>query len=275
MAFFRGKTGKTREASAGTMMKVIALVALLLVVVGFVGCSCFQTVETSRVAVITEFGNVTGSVGEGFHTKFPWQEYNIVQVSQVQVEDDFSVATKDLQSVIISATAQIRVNGDFETIENLYRTFLGNHVNGIVKPQLATALKGAAATYTLEELIQDRSKVQDAATESLRKSLSGYGIDTVSIQVTNLSYSEDYRAAVERKVIADQNRQTALIELQTAETQADINRELAASLDDALLSKMIIERWDGKLPYYVGGNSSGLDMLLPQLNNPLDEQPES
>ncbi|MDR1032873.1 MAG: prohibitin family protein [Candidatus Nomurabacteria bacterium] len=256
---------KAKKAHMPSWAK-IAIPATIVVVVLFLCVTCFRVVNTSEVAVITEFGEVRGSVGEGFHVKSPWQDYNIIQVSQVQVSESYTVATNDLQSVTMTVTAQIMVNP--ENVTELYRKFLGGHVDGIVKPNMASDFKSSVSAYALEDLIKDRSGVQSTMLAGLGRSMESYGINVISIQVSDLTYSDEYKAAVERKVIAAQDKETANMQFQIAEVQAKTNRELAASLDDELLAKMIIERWNGVLPLYVGGESSGLDLLLPQISTP-------
>lgn len=244
---------------------VIAVIFIILLIFG--GCTCTKVVETSEVAVVTEFGNVTGSQSEGFHLKAPWQEYHVIKVSQIQVTDTYAVATNDLQSVSATVTAQIQIDPD--NAQSLYRSFLGNHIEGIVMPNMASDFKVSTAKYTLEALIQDRGSVQNEMLSNLSKSLETYGIRVISIQISDFTYSDDYRLAVERKVISLQDLETAGNQQEIAKVQAKTNEIMTESLTDEVLSKMIIEKWDGKLPLYIGNDGTGLDILLPQARNPL------
>ena len=82
------------------------------------------------------------------------------------------------------------------------------------------------------------------------------------MEVKNVELPEEYKAAVERKKVAEQDQETAKVKNETAKTEADTNRVIAESLDSRNFQKLMIEKWNGVLPLYMGGDGS-LDMLLP------------
>lgn len=84
----------------------------------------------------------------------------------------------------------------------------------------------------------------------------------VGVEGKNVELPERYKAAVERQKVAERDQVTAQVKKETAEIDAETNRITAESLDSRNFQKMFIERWDGTLPLYMGGNGS-LDMLLP------------
>lgn len=230
---------------------VLAL-ALLLTSVTIVGAG--------RVAVVTRFGNVVGVEGPGIHAKLPIDAYHRIDVTQQQVTAEYSTATKDNQSLTQEITAQVSVSPD--VAEDLYLRFLGNHMGGIVEPALADGFKNATAKYSIEEVISSRDVLSQDMAEAVERKLSPYGIHVVSVEIKNVQLPEEYKAAVERQKVAERDQVTAEVERQTAEIDAEKNRIMAESLSDENFRQLFYERWDGKLPTYMGGDGA-LDMLLP------------
>lgn len=246
---------------------VFALLVLL-----FVGLFCTATVGTGKVAVVTQFGNVTGVQGAGFYMKPPWYQYNEIDVTQQQVSAEYSTATKDNQSISQEVTAQIVV--DPERAEELYVKFLGNHMDGIVKPVLSDGFKSANAKYSLEETIEKRDQLSADMLKAVQDRLEPYGINVVSVEINNVNLPDEYKAAVERQKVAERDQITAQVKNETAKTEADTNKVIAESLDERNFQKMFIEKWDGELPLYMGGDGS-LDMLLPSMSEePAAEEPQ-
>jgi len=95
--------------------------------------------------------------------------------------------------------------------------------------------------------------------------LAPYGIQVVSVEINNVNLPEEYKAAVERQKVAERDQITAGVKNETAKTEADTNRIIAESLDERNFQKLFIEKWDGKMPLYMGGDGS-LDMLLPSVD---------
>jgi len=251
---------KKKNGLVGRAVGIVIGVALILGI-PTVFFTMTATVEQGRVAVVTTFGNIVRVEGSGFHFKSPFDLYNIVDVTQMQVTDEYSTATKDLQSISQTITAQIQI--DPSEVEDLYRSFLGNHVSGIVRPTLYSQFKSATAAYTIDGAITERSALEALMLSKAQAALEPYGIHVISVQIANVDLPAEYKAAVEEKMVAEQKLLTAQTQQQTATVQAETNRILAESLDNEILSKMVIDKWNGILPLYVGGDSNGLDILIP------------
>ncbi|MCI8425693.1 MAG: prohibitin family protein [Adlercreutzia sp.] len=233
---------------------VVALAVVLLL-------TSVAVVDTGKVAVVTRFGNVVGNEGQGIHLKLPVDRYNIIDTTQQQVTSEYSTATKDNQSLTQEVTAQVVVSPD--AAGDIYAKFLGNHMDGIVAPVLADGIKNATAKYSIEEVISARDKLSADMLQAVQSRLEPYGIQVVSIEIKNVALPEEYKAAVERQKVAERDQVTAEVERQTAEIEAEKNKIMAESLSEENFQQLFYEKWDGKLPYYLGGEG-GLDVLLPQ-----------
>ena len=254
-----GKANALKRFFKSPGLKIgIGVFALLVLI--FTGIFCTATVGTGKVAVVTQFGNVVGVEGAGFYVKPPWYQYSEIDVTQQQVSAEYSTATKDNQSISQEVTAQVVV--DPERAEELYVKFLGNHMEGIVKPVLSDGFKSANAKYSLEETIEKRDQLSADMLKAAQDRLAPYGIQVVSVEINNVNLPEEYKAAVERQKVAERDQITAQVKNETAKTEADTNKVIAESLDERNFQKMFIEKWNGTLPLYMGGDGS-LDMLLP------------
>lgn len=238
----------------------IAAAAVLAVVVLVLLLKCISVVGTGQVAVVTRFGNVVGTEGQGIHMKLPVDSYHKIDCTQQQVTAEYSTASKDNQSVTQEITTQVVV--DPERAEELYSKFLGNHMEGIVAPILSDGFKAANAKFTLEETIEKRDELSAEMIKAVQDRLEPYGIQVVSVEIKNVTLPDEYKAAVERQKVAERDQLTAKVEQETAEIQAQTNKVLADSLDERNFQKMFIEKWNGVLPQYMGGGDS-LSMLLP------------
>ena len=204
-----GNTHKEERLRIGRIVAVVVAFVVLLAAI----FTCFKVVDTGKIAVVTRFGNVVSVEGQGFHVKTPIDHYNIIDVTQQQVTATYSTATKDNQSVNQEVTAQIVV--DPENADDLYKKFLGNHMDGIVAPVLADGIKAATANYSLEGLIEKRGELSADMLKAVQDRLAAYGIKVVSMEVKNVELPEEYKAAVERKKVAEQDQETAKVKNET------------------------------------------------------------
>lgn len=250
-------------------MGISIAVALFIVIVLAL---CIRVVDTGEVAVVTRFGAIIGSQGEGLHLKTPLDEYHPIRVTQDQVEDIYYTATRDTQSIDQTIVTQVIV--DPGRCEELYRKFKGNHIEGIVKPVLYDGFKSATAGFTLEDAIAKRDELSAKMLVNVKATLEQYGIIIVSVEIKDVQIPEDYRKAVEEKKVAEQIRakaetekQTAIIkaeqELEVKKLEAEANRIVTESLTAEILRKMYLDKWDGKLPLYMSGEGDSLGLMLP------------
>ena len=71
--------GNEEEVTVPNVPAIVAaaITALVLIVVLL---NCFAVVGTGQAAVVTRFGNVVGTEGQGFHLKLPVDRYNMIDV---------------------------------------------------------------------------------------------------------------------------------------------------------------------------------------------------
>jgi regulator of protease activity HflC (stomatin/prohibitin superfamily) len=249
----------------------IVIPIIVVIVIIIILAMTVRTVDTGEVAVVTQFGVVTGTEGAGIHIKSPLEEYHVISVKQEQVDEIYYTATKDTQSINQQIVTQLAV--DPTSCKSLYEKFTGNHLEGIVKPVLYDGFKSATAAFTLEGAIAQRDALAAKMLENVKSKLEPYGIIVVSVEIKDVQIPEAFAQAVEDKKVAEQiqaraetEKLTAIIkaeqELEVKKLEAEANTIVTQTLSEQILRQQFITKWDGKLPLY-SGNDGALNMLLP------------
>ena len=71
-------------------------------------------------------------------------------------------------------------------------------------------------------------------------------VEVRGLDLTGLQIAEEYRAAIEQKQIAEQQLLRAQTEVKIAEQEAIRYDTLNRSLDDQVLFKLFLDKWDGR-----------------------------
>ena len=263
----------------------------LIIAIGFSALlSSITVVEAGTRGVIKTFGEITAVRSEGLHFRMPF----VTQVTTVDIrtqrhESASSAASKDLQ--VVSTQVVLNYRPDSNQVENLLRTIGSNYVPVVVEPALQEALKAATAQFTAEELITQRPLVSAQIRQALIDRLTPRGIIVEDLSITEFAFSEEFRAAIESKQVAEQNALRAEQELrraqieaqqQVARAEAEAEARLAIAQAEAealrlqrevispeLLQLRFIEAWNGILPQFLVGDETNLmPMITPNAMAP-------
>ena len=176
--------------------------------------------------------------------------------------------TKDLQSVHTDIVIQYRMNP--EKVPFIYSQFGLNVDDKILGPGVNEAFKAVTAHYNSEELITKRDVVSSEILNHVKEKVAPFDIEVQGISLVNFGFSADYQKAIEAKVIATQSKLKAEQDLDRikVEAQQAIARAEGEAKAIAIQSQAIqtggganyvqlkaIEKWDGKLPTTMMGNS--------------------
>lgn len=268
-----------------------ALAAVLIVI------SCVSFVPTGYTGIVTTFGKVeNGTKDAGVVVKAPWQSIVKMDNRVQEVSIDLSAFSSDIQEVATSVTVGYRINQ--ANAMTIYKEVGRKYEDVLILPRVPEVVKAVVAHYDASSLISNRDAVAEQMDAQLRSVLAQYNIDLSYISITNFDFTDIFTDAVEAKVKAQQEKEKAetdaekrrveaqatadadLIaakaeaekskvaadaELYAAQKKAEANDALTDSLDSNLLEYYRITGvdalWDGKLPTYVGGESS-----IPVLN---------
>lgn len=211
-------------------------------------------IGTGKIAVMTRFGKVTGQeLSEGFHFKSPLDKANGYDVKVLKEETQAAAASKDLQDVKSTLVINYRIEAG--KISEIHRTIGVLYKIKLIDPAVQEVFKSAAAKFDATQLITDRAAVKADAFNELTARLGRYGIIVQDLSITNFSFSPEFTNAIEAKQVAAQEAERAKFNLDKANLDAQAQNAQKTSLSAELLQKIAIEKWDGKMPDYVGGGS--------------------
>jgi regulator of protease activity HflC (stomatin/prohibitin superfamily) len=271
-------------------MSTLPAVGLVITILVVLASNAFTVVQAGTRGVAKTFGEITAVKGEGLHFRMPF----ITNVTPIDIrtqrhESAASAASQDLQ--MVSTQVVLNYRPDAEQVENLMRSIGPNYVPVVVEPALQESVKAATAQFTAEQLITQRPQVSEQIRQSLVERLTPRGIIVEDFSITEFSFSEEFRKAVEAKQVAEQNALRAEQELrraqieaqqQVARAEAEAEARLSIAQAEAealrlqrevvspeLLQLRFIERWNGTLPQLMTNGEGG---LMPMINMATQQQ---
>ena len=244
---------------ANSLAVVVAVVLSALLLLG----QALFIVPAGKVAVVTTLGKVSGgSRLPGLNLKVPFIQsvYPFDVRTQVKPEE-FATLTKDLQ--VIEATATVKYAVRPNEAGRIYRTIAGNDREiypRIIQPSLLKALKSVFSQYELVTIATEWNDISALVERTVAEELDKFDyVEVRGLDLTGLQIAEEYRAAIEQKQIAEQQLLRAQTEVKIAEQEALRYDTLNRSLDDQVLYKLFLDKWDGQtevVPALPGSNGS-------------------
>lgn len=285
VAFFQGKEnwddnqrnlrsdasykGTTYEMLPYKFNKKLLLIPIIGVLLGFL-FSTFTIISAGHQGVQVTLGQVNMvTLNEGFHFINPISTVNEVSVRVTKAElQQASAGTKDLQVVHTNIVVNYRLDGS--KVAHVYKEFGLELEDKILMPAVNESFKATTAHYNSEELVTKRDEVSHAIHQALQDKVGKYGLLVSEISLVNFGFSADYQAAIERKVIATQQKLKAEQDLQRIAIEADQAVAKAKGEAEAIriqaqainaqggkdyVQLQAIGKWDGKLPNYMMGGA--------------------
>jgi prohibitin 2 len=267
---FPPEEGRSRKR----MLIAVPLIIILLVSALILSQGVVIVPAGTRGVVLT-WGSVTGVLGEGLHFVMPLaQQVVFMDVTIQKVETYESTASKDLQEVTTTIAVNYRISPDHAG--EIYQTLRKEYETRVIQPNIEESIKATTALFEAEELITKRESVKLTFHDILTERLGDYHIEILSVSIVDFQFSEDFAKAIEAKVTAQQKALEAKNKLEQiryeaqqqvinaeAEANATILRAQAnalsielikAALTDEYLKYIAIQKWDGKMPYFFGGD---------------------
>ena len=184
-----------------TLLALIIIVSSIKIIPeGYVGVKY-------RVATL-----VDTSIGAGPHVCIPFiEKIRKIDVREQVYEAQTTAYTKDTQTV---ENIAIKVNYSYSTdkLDVLIRTIGVNNVESkLIMPQLNSVLKNEVGKYKAEELVQNRSALQESVEDSLRSNLEGYGVVVTALNIIDVDFEDSFEQTIREKVAAEQEAQKVVI----------------------------------------------------------------
>lgn len=258
-----------KEMSLG-QIALLSLLCLLLLITVF---SSFYTIKSTERGVLSTFGKISPNVIEdGLHVKIPFiQTVKKVNIQQKKFDGKENSYTRDVQT----SEVQYTINYDLvrENVNNLIRNVGDDYHNRIVVPFIRSAMKEAFGNFAATEIVENRDAVRREIENTLRRTLDSNYFLNIQFQLVDIDFDDDFENAIKEKQVAEQQalkakNVTIQIEEQAkqtkirAEADAEAIRIKAKALESnpKLVEYEAVQKWDGKMPTYMMGNS------LPLIN---------
>lgn len=267
------------------MKTILYTLGLLGGVATLVFLLSFRTVRAGEVAVVTQFGKVTGRVlepGANFITPFIQGtiKYSTKKVTyettaeekQKDSEADYKdypvdTNTSDGQQVDVYYTIRF-------SVDPTKATYVAQNIGGesalvekIVKTESRIWTRNIPREFEADQLYTGNViEVQNRIADALRGTFEKNGIILDSVGIREIKFKDDYVNAIEQKQIEAVKIETAKNQAEAskfkkeqtiteAEAEAEKQRLLQESLSAQVLQNKFYEKWNGVLPNVISGDN--------------------
>jgi regulator of protease activity HflC (stomatin/prohibitin superfamily) len=244
------------------------LIIISLLVVFILFFNPITIVGVGERGVKVTLGKVSPtSYSEGVHFVTPFiSSIKTMNVKTRKNNVETSVYTKDIQQAHISYV--INFNLQPENAHKMYREVGVNYVETVLNPVVEGTIKDVIGKWNAQDLVANREIATRDILIKLQKHLEPKYINVTDFQITSIGYSGTFEKAIENKVTAEQEalraknktvqiQEEAKQKLITAEAEAKSMsiRANALTKNKALVEYEAVQKWNGKLPEYMMGNS--------------------
>ncbi len=261
-----------------TIAKLLGVAVILFVVIIAASTSTYVVQPGFRGVEVT-LGKVSPVFKpEGFGYKTPFITHIVPVTIRQQTKELLAACySSDLQQVRTELRVLYRVPE--ASIVKIFQDFAGNPFDSLVAPRVQEALKEVTAMQSAEQIVKKREEIKTKALAAARLKV-GDILVIEDIVIQNIDLTHELEAAIEAKMVQEQEaakakftQQKAEIEAATAVIKAKGEAESihirgeALKQTPAFIDLQIVEKWDGKSPLVIGGTGgSGANLLLPMVD---------
>lgn len=246
----------------------IPILVLCLLVCFIILCNPFAMVGPGERGIKIRLGEVQPQVyGEGLHLVFPFiQKFKTMDVKTQKDTFTTPVYTKDIQQARITYVINYNIQPD--KVNKLFQEVGTDYTSKILTPVVEGTIKDIIGKWNAQDLIANREKATGDILFKLQDQLSDNYIRVSDFQMIDINYSQTFEKAIESKVTAEQEALRAknkTVQVQEearqkviaaeAEAKSMAIRAQALSQNKSLVQYEAVQKWDGKMPQYMLGNS--------------------
>lgn len=272
------RSADIRHSRKGRVVAAVIATVLVLSYVMIVPPS-IHVVDTGEVAVVKYLGDAKKVRQSG--TYFDWNilcEYQVYDSKVQNIDIQTMTYSSDAQTMDIQMTIQYSVNkeraldiakqyGSLETLQSR------------IQSVAIEKTKAVLSSHKAMDIIAQRSEMSPAVEAAIKNAIGDeYFVTINTVVLTNIDFSDAFETAVEEKMIAEQQQLKANYENETkvakaqadadakriaAQGEKDANDLLQKTLTDEILRQQFIDKWNGQLPQYIGGEDASvlIDMV--------------
>ncbi len=250
-------------------------VAILLFVLIVAGAGATYIVQPGFRGVAVTLGKVAPQFKpEGFGLKQPFLTHihpmSVRQQTRTMPAECYS---SDLQQVKMEVNVLYRVPE--HSVVKIFQEFAGEPFDSLIAPRVQEAIKEVAAAQSAEQIVKKREEVKTKALELARRKIGTEFLEVVDVVLYNLTLSPELEAAIEMKMVQEQEAEKAKftqlkaqIDAETAiirargEAEAIQVRGQALRASPDFIRLEIVQTWNGHSPLVVGAAGSGANLLM-------------
>lgn len=255
----------------------IAVIGLLLL---FTILGDFYIVNPGERGVRVTLGQMSNdAIKPGLGLKLPW----ITTIMKVNVQQDTSEVladcfSSDLQKISIKLKILYRIPESAAV--TILRDYSGDPFDKLVLPRVQEAIKEVTSTQTAAEIVKNREQIKNIALQSSQKKI-GSVLTIDDLVIENVTLSRELEAAIEKKMVQQQEAEQSVYRQKQAETEAQTAvikargdaesiavQGAALEKNPKLIELKMVEKWDGVAPQVLGGDSSLFLPISPKSRKP-------
>jgi len=165
--------------------------------------------------------------------------------------------SSDSQTIVLDLVINYKL--DSEQLSEIYQKVHGNIETTILYNAVLDTSKAELGKFRIDDVARNREKLKAAIEDTLKVRMKEKYIDIINVSVTNVDYSDAYEKSIEAKLVAEQQALEAKNQKEKtrylAEAKAIENKNLSRTITPLVLKQKWIEKWDGKLPSVMPGQS--------------------
>ena len=246
------------------------ILAVLVVLLVFMGGCCTCIVGTEKAGVVTRFGKPTGQVLEnGFNFVGPIDGVARVDLRNQTETGKTECYSKDIQQLKMQYAVQFRVKK--VNAAEVYIRYGDNYTDQML-PKIDETIKAVIGTFQAGEIVEKRAVMSSKIKESLIIRVADIA-EVIDFSMKDIEFSKAYEQAIEEKQVAEQEAKKALNKLEQAKTDAEttITKSTAEAKSIEIVAKAMAEnpgivlleavkKWDGKAPatLMLGGDGTAV-----------------
>ena len=219
------------------LIKIIILAIVAIVAITTVA-STINIVPAGHVGAKYRMGAlVTTDLNAGPHISIPFVE-NIknIDVREKSFELDMTAYTKDTQ-VVENIKVKINYTYDLQMLPKLIQNVgLENVEARLLLPNTTSITKNMTGKYKAEELIQNRSGLQESVEDEIRAMMAEQGILITNVNIEDIDFENSFEENIRNKVAAEVKAQQTRNETETKKEEA--NQKIVAAEAEAQSAKI-------------------------------------
>ena len=275
-----------RSILGSNKLKIFAGIVTFIIII-LIMSESVVIVQAGHRGVVLYVGAVENRVlGEGLHFIVPFAEQVIqLEVRTLKFQADASAASNDLQEVATVIALNYHIDPSKTNI--IYQQLGADYTDRIIAPTIQESVKASVAKFNAEQLITNRETAKSTIAQAISRTLSARNILVETVFITDFKFSQAFASQIEQKVVAFQKYLTEQNNLKAVQVvanqtvvqaQAGARANVAKATGESQAIKIITEqlrqspqylqwqainRWNGQMPYSLGGGGAFPFFQLP------------